>query len=85
VRKEVLHGVKEERNILRKIKRWKANWMGHILRRNCFLKHIIEGKVEERIKMTGRRERRRKQLLNDLKEMRGYWKLNEDALDRTLR
>jgi len=32
----------------------------------------------------GRPERRRKQLLDDLKEMRGYWKLEEEALDRTL-
>jgi hypothetical protein len=38
------------------------------LRRNCLLKHVIEGKLEGRIEMTGRRGRRRKQLLNDLKE-----------------
>jgi hypothetical protein len=35
---EVLHRVKEERNILLTIKRRKANWIGHILRRNCLLK-----------------------------------------------
>jgi hypothetical protein len=34
--------------------------------------------------MTGRGGRRRKQLLDDLKEKRRYWKLNEEALDRTL-
>ena len=34
--------------------------------------------------MTGRRERRRKQLLDDLKEKRRYWKLKEEALDRTM-
>jgi ppGpp synthetase/RelA/SpoT-type nucleotidyltranferase len=51
----VLHRVKEERNILHKIKRRKANWIGHILRRNCLLKDVIEGKLEGRIKMTGRR------------------------------
>ena len=34
--------------------------------------------------MTGRRGRRCKQLLDDLKEMRGYWKLKEEALDRTV-
>ena len=33
---------------------------------------------------TGRRGRRRKQLLDDLKETRGCWKLNKEALDRTL-
>jgi hypothetical protein len=78
---EVLHRVKEERNIVHTIKRRKANWIGHILRRNCLLKHVIEGKLEERIEMTGRR---RKQLLDDLKEKRRYWKLKEDALDRKL-
>jgi hypothetical protein len=60
--------VKEERNIVLTIKRRKANWIGHILRRNCLLKHVIEGKLEGRIEMTGRRGRRRKQLLDDLKE-----------------
>jgi hypothetical protein len=52
---------------------------GHILRRNCLLKHVIEGKIE-------RQEdgRRRKQLLDDLKVRRGYWKLKEEALDRSL-
>jgi hypothetical protein len=79
---EVLHRVKEERNILHTIKRRKANWIGHILRRNCLLKHVIEGKLEGRIEMTGRRGRRRKQLLEDLKEKRGHWKLIEEALDR---
>jgi hypothetical protein len=67
---EVLHKVKEERNILHTIKRRKANWIGHILRGNCLLKHIIVGKIEGRIEMTGRRGRRRKQLLGDLKEKR---------------
>jgi hypothetical protein len=43
---EVLHGVKEERKILHTIKRRKANWIGQILRKNCFLKHVIEGKME---------------------------------------
>jgi hypothetical protein len=40
---EVLQRVKEERNIVHTIKR-KANLSGHILRRNCLLKHVIEGK-----------------------------------------
>jgi hypothetical protein len=44
------------------------------LRRNCLLKHVIEGKIEEGIELTGRRERRCKQLLDDLKEKRGYRK-----------
>jgi hypothetical protein len=41
---EVLQRVKEERIILRTTKRRKDNWIGHILRRNCLLKHVIEGK-----------------------------------------
>jgi hypothetical protein len=64
---EVLHRVKEERNILQTVKRRKANWISHILRRNCLLKLVIEGKLEGRIEVTGRRGRRRKQLLDDLK------------------
>jgi hypothetical protein len=43
---EVLHRVKEEMNIVHTIKRRKANSIGHILRRNCLLKHVIEGKLE---------------------------------------
>jgi hypothetical protein len=45
---EVLTRVEEERNILRTIKRQEARWIGHILRRNCLLKHTNEGKIEER-------------------------------------
>jgi hypothetical protein len=45
---------------------------------------VIEGKLEGRLEMTGRRGRRRKLLLGDLKEKRRYWKLEEEALDRTL-
>jgi hypothetical protein len=78
---EVLHRVKEERDTLRTIKRWKANWIGHILSRNCLLEQVIEGKIEVKIEVTGRRGRRHKQLLGDVKETRGYWKLREEAPD----
>jgi hypothetical protein len=44
---EVLHSAKEERNIIDTAKGRKANWIGHILHRNCCLKHIIEVKIEE--------------------------------------
>jgi hypothetical protein len=81
VRNEVLHRVKEERNILEAIKLRKANWIGHILRMNCLIKHVIEEKIEGRIEVTGRRRRRRKKPLDDLKENRGYCKLKEEALD----
>jgi hypothetical protein len=33
----VLLRVKEQRNILHDIRKRKANWFGHILRRNCLL------------------------------------------------
>ena len=61
----------------------KANWIGHILLRNCHLKDVMEGKVIGRAEVTGRRGRRPKQLLNDLKKTRGYWKIKEEALART--
>jgi hypothetical protein len=47
--KELLCRVKEEKNIIHKKSRRKANWIGHILRKRCFLKHIVELKIEERI------------------------------------
>jgi hypothetical protein len=76
----VLHRVKEGRNSLYTRRRRKANWIGHILRRNCLIIHIIEGKILG----TRRRGRRRMQLLDDLKETRRYWKLKEEAQDLTL-
>jgi hypothetical protein len=51
---EVLRRVKKERNVLHTINRRPSSWIGHILRRNCLLKHVIEGKVEGRIEITGR-------------------------------
>jgi hypothetical protein len=51
------------------------------LGRNCLLKHIIEGTIEGGIQVTRRKWRRRKQLLDDLKETREYCKLKEKALD----
>ena len=58
-----------------------ANLVGHILPRNCRIKHVIEGKTEG----IRRRARRRKQLLDNLKEKTRYWNLKEEELDRTLR
>jgi hypothetical protein len=65
---EVLLRVKEQRNILHEISKRKANWIGHILRRNCLLQRVIEGMIQGGIEVTGRRGRRRKKLLDDLKE-----------------
>ena len=81
---EVLLRVKEQRNILHEISKRKANWICHILRRNCLLQRFIEGKTNGGIEVTGRRGRRRRKLLDDLKERRGYAHLKEEALDRTM-
>jgi hypothetical protein len=58
--------------------------MWNILRRNCLLKQVIEGKIKGEMEVTRRRGRRRKKLLNDLKDRRGYFHLKEEALDRTM-
>jgi len=50
-------------NILYTIKRGKVNLIGHILRTDRLLNHVIEGKIEGKIEATGGRGRRRKQLL----------------------
>jgi len=78
---DVLLRVKEQRNILYETRKQKANWIGHILRRNCLLQLVTEGKIQGGIEVTGRRRRK---LLDDLKERRGYSHLKEEALDRTM-
>jgi len=80
----VLIRVKEQRNVLHEIRKRKANWIGHILRRDCLLQRVIEGKIKGWIEVTGSRGRRRRKLLDDLKERRGYSYLKEEALDRTM-
>jgi hypothetical protein len=75
---ELLPRIKKERNILpHAIKRIKARWMGHSSRTNCHIKRVLEGKVEGKIEVTGRRGRGRNQLLDDLKETRGFLKLKK--------
>jgi hypothetical protein len=69
--------VSEQRNILHEIRKRKANLIGHILRRNCLLKEVTEGKINVWIEVT----RRRKKLLDDLGDRRGYSHLKEEALD----
>jgi hypothetical protein len=66
------------------IKRREAIWIGHILHVICLLKYVIEGRTEGRVDVTRRQGRRRKQLLEYLKEETGYWKLKEDAPDRAV-
>ena len=65
--------VNEQRNILREIRKRKANWIGY---RRKDKKREME--------VTRRRGRRRKELLDDLKDRRGYSHLKEKALDRTM-
>jgi hypothetical protein len=48
---------------------------------NCLLKHVIVWQIDGMVRVTGRRGRRRKQLLDDLKETIGYLKLKQDSLD----
>jgi hypothetical protein len=84
VRNEVLLRVKEQRNILHEISKRKANWIGHILHRNCILQQVIEGKIKGGIEVTRGRGRRRRKLRDYLKERRGWSHLKEEALDRTM-
>jgi transcriptional regulator of NAD metabolism len=51
---------------------------------DSILKHVFEGKIKRRLKMTGKQGRRRKKLVNDLEETRGYLELKAETLDRTL-
>jgi hypothetical protein len=54
---EVLLRVKGQRNILHEIRKRKANWIGHILRRNCFIQRVIKEKIQGGIEVTGRQGR----------------------------
>ena len=69
---EVLLRVNEQRNILHEIRKRKANWIGHVLRRNCLLKQVIEGKINGEIEVTRRRRRRRKKILDDLERILSF-------------
>jgi hypothetical protein len=72
INEKILQWVKGDWNILRTINRWYGKQICHMLRRDCLLKHGIEGKTEGKIEMTRRRgRRRRKQLLDYVKEIRG--------------
>lgn len=64
----ILHRVEKERNVLREIKRRKAKWIGHNLRRKCLLEHVMKGMID----WTGRQRRRCKKLVEGLEEKRGY-------------
>jgi hypothetical protein len=81
---DMLFRVNEQRNILHEIRKQKANCIGHILHRNCLLQRVIEGRIKGGMEVTRRRGRRRKKLLYDLKDRRGYSRLKEEALNRTM-
>ena len=80
MKSEELHTDEEERNIIYTMKQGKDNYICYFFHRSCLLKHDIKGEL----KVIGRRERRSKHLLDDLKEMRQYWKLKQEALDQTV-
>ena len=81
---EVLLRVNEQRNTLHEIRKQKANWIDHILQRNCLLKQVIVGRIKGEIDVKRRRGRRHKKLLDDFKDRRGYSHLKEEALDCTM-
>jgi hypothetical protein len=54
------------------------------LRRNCLLKQVVEGKIKGEMEVTRRLGRRRKKLLDDIKDRRGYSYFKEEDLDRTM-
>jgi len=65
VKNELLRRVKWERHIVHTVKRRKANWIGHMLRRNCLLKHVAE------VRMEGRKEGRKEK--SDGKTRKKRW------------
>jgi hypothetical protein len=72
---EVLPRIKEQGNILHEIRKRKANWIGHSLRRNslhrnCLLQRVTKAKIQGGMEVIERRGRRRRKLLDDLKEWR---------------
>jgi hypothetical protein len=79
VKNEVLQKVKKGRNVGHTIRQRKAKWICHIFRGTCFLKYVIEGKVQG----TKRRRRTCKQVLDYFKEKRKYWNLKVEVLDGT--
>jgi hypothetical protein len=81
---EVLLRVKEQRDILHEISKRKANWIGHILCRNCLLQQVIEGKLKGGIEVTENEKEDLRKVLDELKERTGYCHLKKEALYRTM-
>ena len=77
-----LHRFKVDMNILEKIKRREANWIGHILLSKCLLNTLLK---ERRRKLSeGKTRKKSQQLMEDDEEWREYYKLKDEALDRSL-
>ncbi|KAL1456898.1 hypothetical protein WDU94_001586 [Cyamophila willieti] len=76
---EVLRRVGEERNILDTIKKRKRSWLGHILRRDCLQRRIMEGEIQG----TRSRGARKFGMLTDILEKKTFEELKEEAQDRT--
>jgi len=66
----MMYCLESRRRRIHEIRKRKANWIGHILRRNCRLQRVTEGKIQGVIEVTGRQGRRRRKLLDDFKERR---------------
>jgi hypothetical protein len=79
----MLRRVKEEMNILHAIKSRMTDFIGHVLRRKCLPKSVIEEKTGG-INVIRRRGMRGKQLLNDLKGRKIHRNLKEEAPDRAV-
>jgi hypothetical protein len=67
LKNEIFPRVKLQSNILQTTKRKQAKWICHILRRKCLLRHVIDGKIDRKTAGTGRRGRKRKHVLDELK------------------
>ena len=85
MKNEASYRVKKERFILHTIKLRSAIWIYINLNKIVLVNHVIDGKTEEKIKVTGRRGRILMQLLDELKEKREFCILKEEALDRSHR
>ena len=72
----VLESIGEIRTLLNNVVRRRANWFGHILRRNCLLHDAIDGQMTE-AKGVGRR----RQIIDDLWNRGRQWELKEEADD----
>jgi len=60
-------------------KQEEANWISHILCRNCPLEYVTEGMTEGIMEVKGKRGRRHEQLVDKLRKMKRTCKLYQEA------